>query len=88
MSEAGTPNPAPSVQVLKLSMQDYQSVVDATLTRSLTALEHGHLQALLDTTAALQQAMQRKWEGGPVVVSTTLIATLRSRRRGRNPPRY
>jgi len=45
VSEAGTPNLAPSVQVLKLSMQDYQSVVD--------------------TTAALQQAMQRKWEGDP-----------------------
>ena len=66
MSETCEGKPARGVQVLKLSMGEYQTVVDATKTRPLTALEHGHLQTLLDTSFALQQAMEAKLSGGPV----------------------
>jgi hypothetical protein len=70
--EAGAAKPAPHVQVLKLSRQEYQSVVDATQARTLNAQEHSHLQVLLDTTFALQQAMEAKLSGGPAEALTRL----------------
>jgi hypothetical protein len=72
VSEAGCRNPASSVQVLKLSKEEYRALVRATATRTLNAQERDQLDALVDTTAAMQEAVEARWNG-----ETSATAALR-----------
>ena len=55
--------PAPGVQVVKLSIQEYRVLIEATATRPLDEPERGHLQVLLESFAAQQLAMKADYQG-------------------------
>jgi hypothetical protein len=55
--------PAPGVQVVKLSIQEYRVLFEATATRTLDETERGHLEVLLETFAAQQLAMKADYQG-------------------------